>query len=116
MNFYFTCRRFTRYGAYDLFAEDVNAIVLGDFNLLKIGWSLHGDGVGLMPLNVTTDLKSDLIEGLLSCDLEQINLISQLVGFWALVFSNTGTRSSRRQSPLMNFRWICCLVLLIARQ
>jgi hypothetical protein len=56
--------------AYDLFVKDVNVIVdrsgvtdrilvLGDFNWQKIEWSLQGGGVGLMPVNVTTDLGSD---------------------------------------------------------
>jgi hypothetical protein len=33
-------------------------LVLGDFNLPKIGWSLQGDGS--MHVNETTDLESDL--------------------------------------------------------
>jgi hypothetical protein len=46
-------------------------LVLGDFNLPKIGWSPQGDG--FMPENGTTDLENDLIEGLFSCDLGQID-------------------------------------------
>jgi hypothetical protein len=49
----------------------------------------------LMPLNVTTDLKSDLIERLLSCDLEQINQIPNQYGRF-LVFSNTGVHGHVR--------------------
>jgi hypothetical protein len=60
-------------------------LVLGDCNLPKIGWSLQGERVGLMPVNVTTDLESDMIEGLLSCDLGQINAIAN-----QSVFSNAG--------------------------
>jgi hypothetical protein len=42
-----------------------------------------------MPVNVTTDLKSNLIEGLLNCDLEQINAFNNQYGrFLNLVFSN----------------------------
>jgi hypothetical protein len=50
------------------------------------------DGVGLMPtVNVTTDLESDLIEGLLSCDLGQIIAISNRYGmFLDSAFSNAG--------------------------
>jgi hypothetical protein len=37
-------------------------------------------GVGLMAVNVTTDLESDLIEGMLSCDMGQINAILNQYG------------------------------------
>jgi hypothetical protein len=57
----------------------IYAFVLGDLNFPKIRWSLQGDG--LMPENVTTDLENDLIEGLLSCDLGQINAIPNQYGF-----------------------------------
>jgi hypothetical protein len=77
---------------YDLFVEDMNTIVhqngitdrilmLGDFNLQTSGRCRLS----------TTDLESDLIEGLLSCDLEKINAISNQYGrFLDLIFSNAG--------------------------
>jgi hypothetical protein len=60
--------------AYDLFVEEIEAItdnsdhcdvnlVLGDFNLPKVRW---------LPLNVTTDLESDLIGDFVGCDLDQV--------------------------------------------
>jgi hypothetical protein len=77
--------------ANEWFVVDVNAIVdrsgvtdrirvLGDFNLPKIGWGLQENGVGFMPVNVTTDLESNLRKGLLSCDLGQINAIPNQYG------------------------------------
>jgi hypothetical protein len=55
--------------AYDLFVKNVNAIVDRSRVTDRILEST-GDGVGLLPVNVTSDLESDLIQGLLSCDLE----------------------------------------------
>jgi hypothetical protein len=68
--------------AYKLFVEDVKAItdnsglrdvmlVLGDFNLPKFKLKVDEESGSMMPLNVTSDLKSDLIGGLFGCD--QIN-------------------------------------------
>jgi hypothetical protein len=43
----------------------------------------------MMPLNVTSDLKSDLIGGLFGCDLDQINEGPNENGtFFYLVFTN----------------------------
>jgi hypothetical protein len=42
-----------------------------------------------MPLNVTTDLESDLIGGLFGCDLDQANVVTKDNGiFLDLVFTN----------------------------
>jgi hypothetical protein len=63
--------------------------------LPKIEWRLKGDGVGLMPMNVTTDLESDLIEGLLSCDLEQINATPNQYGRYLVKFFRMPVRMLR---------------------
>jgi hypothetical protein len=57
--------------ARDLFVEDIKAItdnsdlilVLCDFKLPKVRWKIDEES-GYVPLNVTTDLESDLIGGL----------------------------------------------------
>jgi hypothetical protein len=77
--------------AYDMFVEDMDAIVgssrvidrilvLGDFNLPKVEWEVQEDGSTLLPMGITTNLESDLIEGLLCCDLGQINFIPNQKG------------------------------------
>jgi hypothetical protein len=44
----------------------------------------------VLPLNVTTDLESDLIGGLFGCDLDQVDVVSNDNGtFLDLVFTNT---------------------------
>jgi hypothetical protein len=73
-----------------MFVEDMDAIVgssrvtdrilvLGDFNLPKVKWGGGGvqedGGSTLLPMGITTDLQSDLMEGMLCCDLVQINSI-----------------------------------------
>jgi hypothetical protein len=46
----------------------------------------------LLPMGITTDLESDLIEGMLCCDLGQINSIpNQNDTFLDLIFSNAST-------------------------
>jgi hypothetical protein len=65
--------------AYDLFVEDFEAItdnsdlcdvilVLGDFNLPKVRRKVDGESGSVLPLNLTTDLESDLVGGLFGCD------------------------------------------------
>jgi hypothetical protein len=47
---------------------------LGDFQLLKLRWLVQEDGATLQHTKVVTDLEIDLlIEGMLGCDLGQIN-------------------------------------------
>jgi hypothetical protein len=89
--------------AYDMFVEDMDAIigssrvtdrilVLGDFNILKVEWWVQADGYTLLPMGITTDLESDLIEGMLCCDLSQINSIPNQNGsLLDLIFSNAST-------------------------
>jgi hypothetical protein len=55
-----------------MFVEDKTQM-LGDFNLPKVEWGVQEDGSTKLPMGITTDLKSDLIEGMLCCDLGQIN-------------------------------------------
>jgi hypothetical protein len=86
--------------AYELFVEDIEAItdnsglrdiilVLGDFNLPKVKWKVDEESGLMMPLNVTSDLESDLIGGLLGCDLDQIHERPNKNGtFLDLVFTN----------------------------
>jgi hypothetical protein len=50
-----------------------DVVVLGDFNLPKVKWKVDEESGSMMPLNVTSDLESDLISGLFGCDLGQIN-------------------------------------------
>jgi hypothetical protein len=72
--------------AYDMFVEDIDAIVgssrvadkilvLRRFNLSKVEWGVQEDESILLPMGITTDLESDLIEVMLCCDLGQINSI-----------------------------------------
>jgi hypothetical protein len=87
---------FDLFDIYDLFVKDVNAIVDRSRVTDRILEST-GDGVGLLPVNVTTDLESDLIQGLLSCDLEQISAIhNQYDRYFDLIFSNAGTNVADR--------------------
>jgi hypothetical protein len=48
-------------------------LILGDFNLPKVNWKVDDESGSMIPLNVTSDLKSDLIGGFFGCDLDQIN-------------------------------------------
>jgi hypothetical protein len=61
--------------AYDMFVGDMDAIVgsnrvidrilvLGDFNLPKVERGVQEHGSTLLPMGITTDLESDLIEGM----------------------------------------------------
>jgi hypothetical protein len=62
--------------------------VLDDFNLPKVEWGVQEEGSTLLPMGITTDLESDLIEGILCCDLGQINLIPNQNGtFLDLIFT-----------------------------
>jgi hypothetical protein len=86
--------------AYELFVEDIEAItdnselrdvilILGDFNLPKVKRKVVEESGSMMPLNVTSDLQSDLIGGLFGCYLDQINERSNENGtFSDLVFTN----------------------------
>jgi hypothetical protein len=79
-------------------------LVLGDFNLPKVEWGVQEDGSTLVPMGVTTDLESDLIESMLCCDLGQINSIPNQNGtFLDLIFSNAGTDITVEicESPLL---------------
>jgi hypothetical protein len=85
---------------YDLFVEDIEVItdnsdlcavilVLGDFNLPKVRWKIDEESGSVLPLNVTTDLESDVIGGLFGCDLDQVNVVPNDNGtFWDLLFTN----------------------------
>jgi hypothetical protein len=58
-------------------------LVLGYFNLPKVEWRVQEAGSTFLPMGITADLKSDLIEGMLRCDLGQINSIpTGTVRFW----------------------------------
>jgi hypothetical protein len=48
-------------------------LILGDVNLPKVKWKVEEESGSVIPLNVTSDLESDLIGGLLGCELDQIN-------------------------------------------
>jgi hypothetical protein len=64
-------------------------LVLGDFNLPKIRWKVDEGSGFVLPLNVTTDLESDLIGGLFGCDLHLVNVVPNDNGnFLDLVFTN----------------------------
>jgi hypothetical protein len=64
-------------------------LVLGDFNFPKIRWKVNEESSYVLPLNVTTDLESDLIGGLFGCDLDQVNVVPNDNGtFLDLVFTN----------------------------
>jgi hypothetical protein len=65
--------------ANDLFVEDIEAImdnsdlcdvvlVLGDLNLPRVRWKVDEESGSVLPLNVTTDLESDLIGDLFGYD------------------------------------------------
>jgi hypothetical protein len=69
---------------YELYVEDIEAstdnsglrdvvLILGDFNLPKVKCKVDEKSGSMMPLNVTSDLESDLIGGLFGYDLDQIN-------------------------------------------
>jgi hypothetical protein len=48
-------------------------LILSDFNLPKVKWKVKEESGSMIPLNVKSDLESDLIGGLFGCDLDQIN-------------------------------------------
>jgi hypothetical protein len=69
---------------YELFVKDIETItdnsglrdfilIFGDFNLPKVKWKVDEESGSMIPLNVTSDLESDLIGRLFGCDLDQIN-------------------------------------------
>jgi hypothetical protein len=86
--------------AYELFVEDIEAITdnsglrdvilfLGDFNLPKLKWKVDEESGSMIPLNVTSELESDLIGGSIGCDWDQINERPNENGtFLDLVFTN----------------------------
>jgi hypothetical protein len=112
--------------AYDLFVEDIKAItnnselcdvnlVLGDFNLPKVRWKVNEESGSVLPLNVTTDLESDLVSGFVGCDLDQVNVVHNDSGtFLDLMFTNAPVDDS----PLLKLdryhrvyeigMWVCC--------
>jgi hypothetical protein len=78
-----------------LFLEDIEAItdnsglrdvilILGDFNLPKVKWKVDQESGLMILLNVTSDLKSDLIGGLFDCYLDQINERPNEMSTWLL--------------------------------
>jgi hypothetical protein len=67
-------------------------LTLGDFNLPKVEWGVQEDASTLLPMSITTDLESDLIEGMLCYDSGQINSTPIQNGtFLDLIFSNAST-------------------------
>jgi hypothetical protein len=57
--------------------------------LLKVTWKVDEESGSVLPLNVTTDLESDLIGGLFQYDLDQVNVVPKDNGtFLDLVFRN----------------------------
>jgi hypothetical protein len=79
-------------------------LVLGDLNLAKVEWGVQEDGSTLLPMGITTDLESDLIEGMLCCDLGPINsILNQNSTFLDLIFSNASTDITVEtcESPLL---------------
>jgi hypothetical protein len=101
--------------AYDLFVEDIEAITdnsdlcdvilaLGDLNWLKFRWKVDEKSGSVLPLNVTTDLKSDHIGGLFGCDLDQVRVVpNDNDTFLDLVFTNAPVDVSAAcaNSPLL---------------
>jgi hypothetical protein len=83
-----------------IYVEDIEAItdnselqdfilILGDFNLPKVKWKVDEKSGSMMPLNVTSDLESDVIGGVFGCDLKQINeRPNEKSTFLDLVFAN----------------------------
>jgi hypothetical protein len=64
-------------------------LVLGDFNLPKIRWKVDQESGSVLPMNLTTNLKNDLIGGLFRCDLDLVNVVPNDNGtFLYLVFTN----------------------------
>jgi hypothetical protein len=64
-------------------------LILGDFNLPKVKWKVDEESSSMFPLNVTSDLESDLIGGLFGCDLDKIIKRPNENGtFLDLVFTN----------------------------
>jgi hypothetical protein len=58
--------------------ETDRILVLGDFNLPKVEWGVQEDGFTLLPMGIMTNLGSDMVEGMLCCDLGQISSIPTL--------------------------------------
>jgi hypothetical protein len=50
-------------------------LVLGHFNLPRVRWKVDEESGYVLPLNVTTDLESDLNGGLFGCDSDQVNVV-----------------------------------------
>jgi hypothetical protein len=62
------------------------AVILNDINIIDLM------DMTLLPMGITTDLESDLIEGMFCCNLGQINSIPNQNGtFLDLIFSNPST-------------------------
>jgi hypothetical protein len=62
---------------------------LGDFNLPKVRWKVDEESGSVLSLNMTTDLKSDLIGGLFGCNLDQVSVVpNDNDTFLDLVFMN----------------------------
>jgi hypothetical protein len=48
---------------------------LGNINLPRVRWKVDQESGSVMTLNVTKDLKIDLIVSLFGCDLDQDNVV-----------------------------------------
>jgi hypothetical protein len=78
--------------AYDLFVEDIEVIT--DNSDLCDVILVDEESGSVLPLNVTTNLESDLNGGLFGYDLDQVNVVPNDNGtFLDLVFTNACTDS-----------------------
>jgi hypothetical protein len=75
-------------------------LVLSDFKLPKIRWKFDEESGSVLPLNVTTDLESDLIGGLFGCNLDQVNVVPNGT-LLDLVFTNAPVDVSVADSALL---------------
>jgi hypothetical protein len=77
---------------YEAFVRDIETIaknsrimdkiiVLGDFNLPKVAW-LKFEDFDLTLTGIFTDLEAELIDGLIDCNMKQLNSIPNHNGFF----------------------------------
>jgi hypothetical protein len=75
-------------------------LILGNFNLPKVKWTVDEESCSMISLNVTSDLESDVIAGLFGCDLDQINERPNKNGtFLDLVYTNMAVEGA--ETPLL---------------
>ena len=68
-------------------------VVLGDYNLPHLCWSLDHDLNSYIPVNASSEQETVMCESVMSNGLQQINSISNINGrILDLVFVNNGTR------------------------